>query len=352
MSTRQEFIDALNARLAGLPEGLRHQLGDQLTELLDDRIDMGMTEADAVAALGNIDDLVRDYAPSSLVPSGPAGSAGYDATIREIHIHVKNGDAEIVSGQLPEGMTARIEASEENAFTWHLEDGVLTLGEVDEARRGLFKRDREVTLTLAEGRAAKLIADSYGGDIEVSGIHLDDMAVLASSSGDIEMKRVTCGGRTELTTRSGDLELTDVRVEGDCKLEAMSGDVELTRVFVTSLRLRTASGDVEGKGLRANTAAVSTVSGDIEVDGIEAAASILCESRSGDIELEDAATPDLRLSTSDGDIELRLPRHDEGYAIEAQSRGEVEVPDMPVTGDDPRRVAVVSENGDIEIRIA
>ena len=43
---------------------------------------------------------------------------------------------------------------------------------------------------------------------------------------------------------------------------------------------------------------------------------------------------------------------DEGYAIEAQSRGEVEVPDMPVTGDDPRRVAVVSENGDIEIRIA
>ncbi len=352
MNTRREFIEVLSERLSALPESEAKRLLTQFVEMLDDRLEMGMSEADAVSALGNVDQLIRDYAPAALVPVSDTGSGHYNETIAEIRLHVRNADAVIVNRPLPEGMTAQITASEANTFTWSLEDGVLTLQEAGEARRGLFRREREITLTLSDCRPAKLIADSYGGDIEVKGLSIGELAVLMSSSGDIEMTRCAVGGRTELTTRSGNLKLKDVDVRGDCKLEAMSGDIEVKRVSAASLRLRAASGDIEGDGIHAGTAALGTTSGDIEVSDIAAQTSILCETASGDIALSVPQTPDLRLSTASGDISLRLPGCPEGYDLQADSRaGDVDLPRLPLPGEQPRRVQALSASGDIRILV-
>ena len=348
MTSRQAFLEKLTSRLKGF-DGAERVIG-RIAALLDDRVEMGMTEDEAMAALGDVDALIRDNDPgAALVPA--KGSADYGGDIREVRLHVKNADAVIKAGFLPDDMTARIEASACDVFTWSLEAGVLTVREAETPRRGLFRREHSVTLTLDNCAPEKLIADSYGGDIRVENLSLSEMAVLASSSGDIELGRVKVGGRTEVTTRSGDMRLEDVDVDGDCKLEAMSGDVEFMRLTVKSLRLRSASGDVDGDMLRANTAAMGAISGDIEVRAARAAASLLCETADGDIDLDAVETPDLRASTGSGDISLRLPASAVGYDIQARTGGDLELPEQGCILEDAPRVTAVSTSGDIEIKL-
>ena len=56
--TKQEFLSQLSARLAGLPA---HELAERLdfyAEMIDDRIEEGFDEAEATAAVGDIDEIV------------------------------------------------------------------------------------------------------------------------------------------------------------------------------------------------------------------------------------------------------------------------------------------------------
>ena len=309
---RQELLDALRQRLSNLSESeVRRQL-ERFAEMIDDRVEMGMKETDAVAALGDPDKLIAD----SLLPAAAAPEAGdYGDFIDEIRIHMKNADVKVCAGILPKGMTARIEASERNVFTWSLENGMLTLTEAAENRRALFRRDSTLTLSLADMiDPEKLIADSYGGDLKIEGVSARQMVVLSTSTGDIKVKRLNCQGRAEITSRSGDIALTDVQILGDCKLENMSGDIEMKRLEAGSLRGRAASGDIEGATVRAGTVVFGTASGDIEIDDLSARPSIRCESISGDIQLSLTGGPydlngeegvPVQLNTRSGEIKVK-----------------------------------------------
>lgn len=54
-----DFLYELQQKLAGLPEDDISRSLDYYAEMIDDRIEEGMTEQQAVADLGNIDDIVR-----------------------------------------------------------------------------------------------------------------------------------------------------------------------------------------------------------------------------------------------------------------------------------------------------
>ncbi len=57
---KREFLDALRARLAGLPcEEIAERLAFY-AEMIDDRIEEGMQEAEAVAAVGSVDEVAKE----------------------------------------------------------------------------------------------------------------------------------------------------------------------------------------------------------------------------------------------------------------------------------------------------
>lgn len=56
--TKQEFLDALRARLCGLPEPeLEEQMGFY-SEMIEDRMEDGFSEAEAVDGMGSVDEVV------------------------------------------------------------------------------------------------------------------------------------------------------------------------------------------------------------------------------------------------------------------------------------------------------
>ena len=56
--TKQEFNEALRRRLAGLPPEDVEATLEYYNEMIDDRVEEGLSEAEAVAALGSMDEIV------------------------------------------------------------------------------------------------------------------------------------------------------------------------------------------------------------------------------------------------------------------------------------------------------
>ena len=59
--TRQEFSDALRQSLAGLPQEDLERSIDFYQEMIDDRMEDGLSEAEAVAAIGSVDEVANQF---------------------------------------------------------------------------------------------------------------------------------------------------------------------------------------------------------------------------------------------------------------------------------------------------
>ena len=65
---KKEFLAALEARLAGLPEADRRSSLDFYAEMLDDLMEGGMTEQEAVASLGSVDAIAQEILMDTPLP--------------------------------------------------------------------------------------------------------------------------------------------------------------------------------------------------------------------------------------------------------------------------------------------
>ena len=65
---KKEFLSALEARLAGLPEADRRSSLDFYAEMLDDLMEGGKTEQEAVASLGSVDAIAQEILMDTPLP--------------------------------------------------------------------------------------------------------------------------------------------------------------------------------------------------------------------------------------------------------------------------------------------
>ena len=74
MTTKNDFMDRLDALTAALPESERERLKTYFAEMIDDRVEMGMDEESAIRALGTPEELLRDVAPAARARSARSAS--------------------------------------------------------------------------------------------------------------------------------------------------------------------------------------------------------------------------------------------------------------------------------------
>lgn len=65
---KAEFLKRLDTALAQLPEADRRRYVESYAELIEDKVEDGMAEADAVASLGDIDQIAREILGSTPLP--------------------------------------------------------------------------------------------------------------------------------------------------------------------------------------------------------------------------------------------------------------------------------------------
>ena len=67
---KQEFLDKLKASLWAMPEADKQRSMDYYAEMIDDRMEDGLSEEEAVAAIGDLDEIVKQILTES--PRPPA----------------------------------------------------------------------------------------------------------------------------------------------------------------------------------------------------------------------------------------------------------------------------------------
>lgn len=179
------------------------------------------------------------------------------------------------------------------------------------------------------------------------------------ASADLRLERLR--GALELEGSSGDIRARDIR--GTWKSDFSSGDCRIDGFEGESLELHASSGDFSIRSAKAKRIVTETDSGDarfLDADVEEFSA----EATSGDIELEEAGgrLKTVDVSTSSGDVTLRLPRDASFEATARQSSGDMSVDFVDGTtvqkgesvvgyrrGDHGARIRVRTSSGDLSI---
>lgn len=380
---KQAFLQALNEKTASLAPQDRQRLLEYYAEMIDDRVEDGVAEEEAVAAMGDPADIAREFA-SEAPQAAPQPAAEAVTALRQLRIRVANADVNILREPLPGGAAAQLRFSDPGRFEWRADGDVLEVSEKDAARlrlsfdsiRRLLTSDGlRLTVALSEGLPGDLDCHSAGGDVTISDVSLGGAARLHSASGDFRVRQVRCADMLEIGTQSGDAQLNgltaasaafkaasgdieamSVSVEGTLQVETASGDVTLRALRCGGLSVSCTSGDVELDRGAAGDTAVHTVSGDVRLDELETDPSLNVQTVSGDIDLKRCIARETQLNSVSGDVTLRLEPLPCGYDIHANTRsGEIDLDERCAAGasDETKpAVRVHTVSGDIEARVA
>ncbi len=66
--TKNEFTKVLKSRISHLPKSERRRILTYYYEMISERMEDGMNEAEAIDALGNLDELLAEYSPAPKEP--------------------------------------------------------------------------------------------------------------------------------------------------------------------------------------------------------------------------------------------------------------------------------------------
>ena len=386
--TKREFLEMLNERTSRLGEAERNRLLEYYGEIIDDRMEEGLTEAEAVAALGDPAALTRDYADPAaegVTPNPEVRPAGESvAALNGLRIRVDSADVTIARGTLDNGAAAQLRFSDPARFEWRMDGDVMEI--VEKSPEGpRFSLQRVLHLLSSPAQRVKVTlaapldgAFSYaagGGDLTLEGAAFGGGAGIDSASGDVTLRTFDCGGDLKLSTRSGDVRLEGVRVAGslrvhlasgdlasthlsvagETRIDAASGDIDLRKPDLEALAISTASGDIELFQGSAAATEIHAASGDVALKAMECNPTLAIETATGDVSMGRCIALETRVKTASGDVDVRLARLECGYDIVTNSAsGDVRLPDdNPPAREGLRqpRLAIRTASGDIDVKI-
>ena len=334
--TKQEFLNALRGELRSLSEEDIERSLAYFSEAIDDRIEDGMPEEDAVAEMGPVKnaaagvlaDVQRDTRQSEHRTYRPGDDS---VRISEAFKHIRIEDSECDIKLLPSADGACCVEYANCGSIRHdcfVEDETLVIRSVDERRwfEKLGIRDRQMRVSLympATGYETLFINTASGdisiaegfaflnaelktasGDVKLSA-YFEEKLSIHSSSGDITAS-VQGPGSVKADSMSGDVQIMGNTGEGDVAAESKSGDVKIEAVQCSFLKAHTLSGDMIISDAACITANINTVSGDVCARKLVASGELNAESVSGDVKLTQCDGANMYLKTVSGDIAALL----------------------------------------------
>lgn len=273
--TKFEFLAALEARLPGLSEADRRKTLEYYSEMIDDRTDDGLSQEEAVEAIGSLDDLVSEICLSSADPergrqNGDQKEKTFpvEGSIRSIRIEAKVADVTFVPSE--NGRSYVVTREEENLETTvSVSGGELFIQQTAQPERR--RRFRLVIFSSCNSKITVYLAKNAFDALDVNTL-----------SGDVKIGKPFCFTKARIHTTSGDIRF-EASVAEELKIKAISGDLEIENVNADRISCEATSGDIDLEAVTAGTISCKTISGDIDLKACDAA-SLSLSATSGDVE--------------------------------------------------------------------
>lgn len=370
---KEQFLQDLTIRLSGLSENNLRLVLDFYSELISDRMEDGLSETEAVAALGDPAKIAEEVL--SDLPVSPSEApiceqkalaehnSRYSEKILSIEIEAVDMSVVVRPGTLSGPETAQVEFDNvdvPDSVSCTLSDGVLRIKrrKIEKNFRGIlhammdgfktmFADSVTCTVILSDPEIANLSFRSASGDLSVSGLVLSHGISASAASGDLSFSGMHVQDSCSLHTASGDIELTDSHIFGNCELLSASGDQDLKNTHVDgNLNINAASGDIDLVDVATGSyLCVNTASGDQDLSRFSVGEQLKLNAASGDITIHGAKGGSLTLNTASGDIEVHSAQL-AGPAAVTSASGDVRLRDF--SGD---KINLYSHSGDISARL-
>jgi DUF4097 and DUF4098 domain-containing protein YvlB len=338
MLNKEQFLSALGARLSGMPKADLERTLQYYREMIDDRVEDGMTEFEAVADVGDPDELAaailnkplrRTAIRTAETPKPPkapkerrpmsAGKkaalivcacllicAGVGLIIASMSMKGRNAvvmeynfaSAEIASLEIDSG-SAEVEINHTSGdicrvvcagdkgrpYKVTLDDGTLCVQRVN--NRPWFPvtlKEDSIRIYLPAREYESLWVHSASGGVSVpEGFRFDNAIITASSGG------VTFASDTIY----------------ELNIQTSSGGVAVKNASPENLFISASSGGVALSGMAPGRVSLNSTSGSLKLDGIRCGGDLSAEVSSGSIRLSDVITDGaMTLECTSGSIKL------------------------------------------------
>ncbi|MBE6909390.1 MAG: DUF1700 domain-containing protein [Ruminococcaceae bacterium] len=404
--TKMEFIAEMAAALRDLSKNDIARLLEYYGEMVDERVEDGMSESEAVAALGSVEDIAaqimkdipRERREAGVLRSGmdktldaaergmdkaiDAADKGIDALSREMNALGDRMDElgrEIGKKYGSGSVEFRDEDESEDRGEYHIDEpfdaldvrvgmaDVRVLGTRGGETRIETEHDENVeeTVEVCDGVLTVILGEPHGqrtgigailgalgggfGGGEVT-IYLSDKqwdtVHITTLSGDVEVQDFKARAVT-LSTKSGDVDARHLEAEERVDADSLSGDVRFATMQAGDVTMRSLSGNLEMNYLRAGNLSAKGKSGDIEIEDTIVDGMMSAETTSGDVALRRSDAQELRLVSVSGDVSGTLLSPKTFYAHSIS--GDVRVPESDAGAG---RCDARTTSGDVSLRIA
>ena len=247
--TKSEFLAQLRRRISNQPPEEIERSISYFSEIIDDRMEDGMDEQEAVSSLGSIDTIVWEMLPNDSelkLGSYPAREVS-SVRIRDINCAVilECSDGDVISLDYYENKHKKYEI-------FLSPEGELSVrSKYSKMRFFGFNAFRPFVLRMPR---------SYRGKIS-----------LETGNGPIRAKDVNIEGSFSVKTSNGVIDIIDVSIEGMAEIRTSNARIYLENLTASHIRAKTMNGRIDAISTRAkNTVSLQTMNGRIHVERLYA----------------------------------------------------------------------------------
>lgn len=356
---KQQFAEALRRGLRGLADADVSRAIDFYMEMIDDQMENGLTESEAISALGSMEEIIRETVGvcgrpqealleeeklKSDAPVHTEGSYAFDGENAPHTLCIETNAIDVVLSADPNAtdLLYRYESDASNEegvpFAISLENGVLTFAEcggasgavsqlsifgkrlnVSVSRRAVkvLSLSRTLHITLPARPISCLRMRTVSGGVLAENAKIAKTAAIQTISGDITLNHVACGAEASIHSTSGDVQIIGCSAaqmdvctrKGDVTLRGIGPLFFGTDDVKEALSIETTNGDVTILG-ESDDSSADAMSIRVELEGVT-----LCIEHTGDSDAEkdeicrEQVAPliskGIRIKTMSGDVEIK-----------------------------------------------
>lgn len=392
--TKQEFMEILNRELGDIPAEEKAQFLRYCTEMIEDRMEEGMTEEEAVGSREELDELIRafreenGFGRSGIRLSAEqmeqlntlkedvqqlrgdliASAEGLRSSAENLRdsVYAENGRGDGVdfwSVSASQVRSLTVDVSEVRILFHEATDGQITLRyPVDPERLEITKTlsaEGDMTLKIRAKEQSILFGAIRWRWMRSSRLEPLEAWVPKDFAGEVRLSNSNCSinvdhpglpGKVDLTSSNAKIEFaSDVSGAGEIVCRTSNARIAFANLQANKVNLRTSNSRISGGSLAvSNTAELVTSNARIQLEKINAPEASLV-TNNGTIALDHGDCRSLTLATSNGSIHAALAGNIRDYGIESRtSNGDNDLPRSMPGGE--RMLKATTSNGSIRVK--
>lgn len=377
--TRDQFLNDLKAALTAMEEKEKEAVLSYYAEMIDDRIEAGMSEEAAVMAMEPVCEIASRVLEEAGIEEQPAKeqttASGADtkkiirdaADVRELIVRADCKKITVVSGDTNEVML-RYTIGTNDIFQLHENDGVISLEHkirpitsfMNEQKTGTESMNVESFFTSAAkflGNLGERIVsvgsnffyDNPDNEIEITLPHsFNGRLNAATSNARISVEDIDFSQPVVLTTSNSRITLDEIKCLGGLTATTSNARITLNDVHAASLHLNTSNGGVTLEDVIAVAEIeAATRNAAIDVSDTECGSTLNLSTSNSHVAVEDVSAPAIIIRTSNANVSGTVRGNRSEYTVTSTTKNGSNHLGNSVGGE--KTLNVITSNGSITL---